>query len=34
MLETDSPYCEIRKSHKAWEFVETKFVSKQKDKKK
>lgn len=28
MLETDSPYCEMRKSHKGFEFIKTKFESK------
>lgn len=34
MLETDSPYCEIRNSHKSSHLVKTKFVAKTKDKKK
>lgn len=34
MLETDSPYCEIKKSHKSYEHVQTKFEAKAKDKKK
>ena len=34
MIETDSPYCEIEKSHKSYDLVQTKFESKAKEKKK
>jgi TatD DNase family protein len=28
MLETDAPYCEIKKTHASWDMVETQFVHK------
>lgn len=34
MLETDSPYCEIKKSHKSYDMVQTKFQAQAKEKKK
>lgn len=34
MLETDSPYCEIRKTHKSYPYVQTGFLAKPKEKKK
>ena len=33
MIETDSPYCEIRNSHASMSMVRTKFAAKAKEKK-